>query len=195
MDNSIEDRILDSAERLMGRLGYQKMTMEDIARTADLGRRTIYLHFASKEEVALRTIDRIVDRLLDQLSQIARSSAAPEVKLRQMLVARVQVRIESVQDYYHSFHDLFAALRPAYLLRRERYFTAEAAVFAEVLVEGRDRGVFDLTDEHAAARLLLTATNALLPYSLSVRELGAREEIIAQVEGIATLFLTGLLHR
>ena len=55
----MRDRILDSAERLMGRLGYQKMTMDDIAREAGIGRRTIYLHFPGKEETGLATIDRI----------------------------------------------------------------------------------------------------------------------------------------
>ena len=39
----MRDRILDSAERLLDRLGYQKMTVDDIAREAGVGRRTIYL--------------------------------------------------------------------------------------------------------------------------------------------------------
>ena len=43
------DRILDAAERLLARFGYKKTTMEDIAREAGLGKRTLYLHFASKE--------------------------------------------------------------------------------------------------------------------------------------------------
>ena len=61
------DRLLDAAERLLARLGYQKTTMEDLAREAGLGKRTIYLHFAGKEEVMLSTIDRIVKRLLGSL--------------------------------------------------------------------------------------------------------------------------------
>ncbi len=60
---SMRDRILDATERLLGRLGYRKTTMDDIAAEAGVGRRTIYLHFPGKEEVALATIDRIVERL------------------------------------------------------------------------------------------------------------------------------------
>ena len=51
----MRDRILDATERLLGRLGYQKTTMDDIAIEAAIGRRTIYLHFAGKEAVALAT--------------------------------------------------------------------------------------------------------------------------------------------
>ena len=45
------DRILDAAERLLARIGYKKTTMEDIAREVGPGKRTLYLHFASKESL------------------------------------------------------------------------------------------------------------------------------------------------
>ena len=48
-------------------LGYRKMTMEDVAKEAGIGKRTIYVHFPSKEEVALASIDRVVDRLTSRL--------------------------------------------------------------------------------------------------------------------------------
>jgi AcrR family transcriptional regulator len=63
--------ILDAVDRLLGRYGYQKMTMDDLAREAGISKRTIYLHFPGKEAVALASIDRVVDRLLDQLQAIA----------------------------------------------------------------------------------------------------------------------------
>src|ERR1043165_1421361 len=58
------DLILDAAERLIGFLGYSKTTMDDVAKAAGVGKRTIYVYFPSKEEVILCTIDRIVDRLV-----------------------------------------------------------------------------------------------------------------------------------
>ena len=39
MSGSTRDLILDATERLLGRLGYQKTTMEDIAREAGIGKR------------------------------------------------------------------------------------------------------------------------------------------------------------
>lgn len=39
------DRILDAAERLLGRFGYRKMTVEDIAVEARIGNGTVYLSF------------------------------------------------------------------------------------------------------------------------------------------------------
>src|SRR5579859_2570044 len=163
----MRDLILDAAEHLLTRYGYRKMTIDDIAREAGIGRRTIYLHFSGKEEVALCSIDRVVERLLEALRLIATGSGGPEQRLRQMLVTRVLFRFDSVHDYYGSLDGLFEALRPAYMARRGRYFEAEAQLFAEVLIEGVRAGAFAHTEVTQSASTLLLATNALLPYSLS----------------------------
>jgi hypothetical protein len=87
------------------------------------------------------------------------------------------------------------ALCPAYVTRRRRYFAAEAAIISDVLCAGREAGVFTLDDAPATAHLLLLATNSLLPYSLSRRELGKRKEVKEQVGRIADLLLDGLRRR
>ncbi|MGW2198666.1 helix-turn-helix domain-containing protein, partial [Streptosporangium sp. NPDC001682] len=38
------DRILDAAAELLVRLGYRKVTIDDIARLAGIGKGTVYLH-------------------------------------------------------------------------------------------------------------------------------------------------------
>src|SRR6516225_5249986 len=86
MAEDMRNRILDATERLLARLGYQKTTMDDIAREAGIGKRTIYLHFPSKEEVALGSIDRIVERLKERLQTLALSGESPAERLRQMLL-------------------------------------------------------------------------------------------------------------
>lgn len=191
----MRDLILDATERLLTRYGYRKMTIDDIAREAGIGRRTIYLHFSGKEEVALCSIDRVVERLLEALRNIAAGSGRPEERLRQMLVTRVLFRFDSVQDYHGSLDGLFEALRPAYIARRARYFEAEAQLFADVLKEGVRTDAFACTEVAQSASTLLLATNALLPYSLSVNELGKREEVEQSASRIADMLIYGLRRR
>lgn len=191
----IRDLILDATDRLLARYGYKKMTMEDLAQEVGIGKGTIYLHFPSKEDVVLSHVDRIVARLKDELRRIARGTGAPAVRLRRMLVLRVMFRFDSVQHYTESLSDLLAALRPGLLARRRRHFEDEAEVIAEVLAEGRREGVFNFRDAVTTARTLLTATNALLPYSLSARELGSRAELETEAARVVEMLLTGLLLR
>src|SRR4026209_2958596 len=192
---TVKEAILDATDRLLARFGYRKMTVEDIAAEAGIGKGTIYLHFASKEEVVLSHVDRIVDRLKDRLREIGNSAAPAAERLRRMLLMRVMFRFDSIQHYTQSLNDLLAALRPGMLARRGLYFEAEAQIFAEVLMKGRDAGEFQFDDEHATAHALLQATNGLLPYSLSTTELGERQDVEQRAADVADLMLHGLLSR
>jgi AcrR family transcriptional regulator len=195
VDQSMPDRILDATERLLARYGYRKMTMDDIAQEAGIGKRTIYVHFPSKEEVALASIDRVVARLQQRLRELSSGPDSVSRRLRYMLLCRVLFRFDSVRDYSHSLDDLFESLRPAYMARRQRYFAQEAAIFTEILSEGMAAGVFRRGDPTTQAHTLLLATNSLLPYSLSIEELGQREEVEARAGHIADLLLAGLQAR
>jgi AcrR family transcriptional regulator len=189
------DAILDATDHLLARYGYRKMTIEDIAREAGIGKGSVYLHFESKEEVVLSHVDRIVERLKERLWAIARTEATAAIRLRLMLLARVLFRFDSVQHYTQSLNDLLAALRPSLLARRARYFDQEAQILADVLAEGRAAGEFQFGDALSTAYALLHATNSLLPYSLSTIELGERDEVKERAEQIADLILHGLLVR
>jgi AcrR family transcriptional regulator len=191
----VKDAILDATDRLLARYGYRKMTVEDIASEAHIGKGTIYLHFASKEEVVLSHVDRIVDRLNERLQEICRSEATAAERLREMLLTRVMFRFDSIQHYTQSLNDLLSALRPGLLARRAQYFEAEAQIFAEVLLKGRAAGEFAFEDEHATAHAMLQATNGLLPYSLSTTELGERQDVERRAADVADLILRGLLSR
>lgn len=188
----VRDAILDAAERLLARFGYRKMTVEDIAREAGIGKGTIYLHFESKEEVVLSHVDRIVERVKARLLEIAGSEAPVGTRVRVMLLTRVLVRFDAATPYSQSLNDLLSALRPGLLARRARYFEDEARIFEEILTRGQDTGEFEFGDARAAAVTLLDATNSLLPYSLSTAELGARDEVSARAGNIADLLLAGL---
>lgn len=188
----IRESILDATDRLLARYGYQKMTIDDLAQEVGIGKGTVYLHFSSKEEVALSHIDRIIERLRERLLSIAQRDAPPAERLRQMLIERVIFRFDSVQHYTQSLNDLLAALRPRLLARRQRYFAEEMRLFAEVLDEGRRLKMFAIADAQLVAESFLIATNSLLPYSLSTRELGERADIEEKISRLADLLLAGV---
>lgn len=193
--STTRDAILDATDKLLAEHGYRKMTIDDLAREVGIGKGSVYLHFSSKEEIALSHIDRMIEQLKTRLRKIAASDASCEVRVRQMLMERVLYRFDSVQHYSQSLNELLGSVRGNLLERRRRYFHEEAQIFAEVIEEGFGLGVFHGEDAFDKADLLLLATNSLLPYSLSTRELGKRAEIGARTEAISTLLLDGLKTR
>ncbi|HEX5031773.1 MAG TPA: TetR/AcrR family transcriptional regulator [Candidatus Eisenbacteria bacterium] len=188
----LRDAILDATNDLLGRYGYNKMTVEDIADEVGIGKGTIYLHFPSKEEVVLSTIDRMVDRLLVKLAEIAEGPGSVSSRLESMLIARILYRFDHRHHDSKSMDELLSALRSPYLARRERYFAAEAAVLAEVLEEGRAHHELSVDDVAVTAQTLVLATNALLPSNLSARELGKRKHVAEQATALARLLVRGL---
>src|SRR5436309_8620440 len=123
-------RILDAAERLLGRYGYRKMTVDDIAAEAGIGKGTVYLSFPSKEEVVLGTVDRIVDAVCEEMARLAVSQKPVEERIRAMLMARILIRFDRVAEYRESLNDLPSAVRKGLLARRERHFARETEVLA-----------------------------------------------------------------
>jgi AcrR family transcriptional regulator len=192
---SMEDRILDGWNRLLARYGYRKLTMDDLASEVGIGKGTIYLYFRSKEDLVYSHIDRVVRQLIERLKRVLRSTLSPGDKLREMIVLRVMFRFDAVQDFPESLSEMFRDFRAGVLERREHYFKEEAKIFAAVLTQGQRAEVFRKTDRFTTANAILATTNSLLPFHLSARELGKRQDIEKTASMITDLLLNGLLQR
>jgi AcrR family transcriptional regulator len=189
----IRDLILDAVDGLLARFGYRKMTMEDVARQVGIGKGTIYLHFSSKEELVLAHIDRIAETVVRKIGEIAGAPDPVDRRLRRMLVLRVLHRFDSVSHYSESLGDLLSSVRASLIVRRQAWFEKEAAVFEGVLRDGARLGTLDCPDPRTTSFVLIQSTNSLLPFSLSPRELGRKEEVEGEVGRIADLLIKGLL--
>ncbi len=190
----VREALLDATDRLLVRSGYQKMTIDELASEVGIGKGSVYLHFPSKEEIALSHIDRIIERLKGELEIIAEQKISAAEKLRRMLLKRVLFRFDSVQHYTQSINDLLAALRPKLLARRKGYFEEESKIFARVIEEGIMNKTFSAGNAQEIAETLLLATNSLLPFSLTTKELGERADLEAKTLRLANLLLEGLLN-
>ncbi len=191
----VREAILDATDLLLSRFGYQKMTIDDLAKEVGIGKGSVYLHFTSKEEIVLSHIDRIIEQLKGKLSAIAKGDSPAEERLQKMLKTRVLHRFESVQHYTQNLNDLLSAIRPNFLARRESYFVEEARIFAAVIEEGQLSGKFKAGAAAEIAESIILATNSLLPFNLTTAELGARQDIEAKTLRLANLLLEGLINR
>lgn len=98
--NERADRILDAAGDLLTRMGYRKVTIDDIARRAGIGKGTVYLHWRTKRQLfdallireSIRSSTAIVELLRDDPAQ-----ARPHRFLRDLFTAvREQPLLEAI---------------------------------------------------------------------------------------------------
>jgi AcrR family transcriptional regulator len=67
------ERVLDSAAELLVRWGYRRVTIEDVAKHAGIGKGTVYLHFRTKDAlfltVLLRSHHAVVARMAERMER------------------------------------------------------------------------------------------------------------------------------
>jgi AcrR family transcriptional regulator len=143
------EHILDVAGDLLLRWGYQRVTMEDIAEKADVGKGTIYLHWKNREALFLAVMQREMAASADDL--VRAMTADPETVVLHRLT---QLHVGNILS------------RP--LLRA--LFTTDPEVLGKLAVklqEHQDPRHGELFNEY----LRLLADNGLLRDDRSVEEL------------------------
>jgi AcrR family transcriptional regulator len=61
------ERILDVATELLERWGYKRLTMDDVAAQADIGKGTIYLHWKTREALFEAVVERKIHGMIQEL--------------------------------------------------------------------------------------------------------------------------------
>lgn len=65
MDNSKKEQIRKAALTVFARRGFHTTTVADIAEEAGIAKGTVYLYYASKEDILIATFRRYIDKMLD----------------------------------------------------------------------------------------------------------------------------------
>ena len=149
--------ILKSAAAAFRKLGYHGATVEQIASALRMKKGNLYYYFRNKEEILFACHQYSLDRLLALLEEVQHSGAAPEEKLRRLIVTFVH----TILDELHGtalFLDL-EALTPAHLkaviVRRDQFDRG----MRQVIQEGVASGSFGSIDAKLLSFAILGAVN------------------------------------
>jgi TetR/AcrR family transcriptional regulator, fatty acid metabolism regulator protein len=140
-----EGLILRAAADLFVERGYHETSMEDIAAHVGIAKGTVYLHFASKEDLALAYVTQGARRFASALDTILASDETPRAKLGAVLDRTFSAMSENISQ---ALATIFR--NPEIIMRmRERHDDMSAVWrepmrrLSEVLNEGKALGEFD----------------------------------------------------
>ena len=68
-DSARQERVLAVALEVFGRYGFRKASMDEIARSADISRQGLYLHFANKEALFRAAVRQELETALGDVSR------------------------------------------------------------------------------------------------------------------------------
>ena len=151
--NKTTNVLIEAARVLFTRNGYDHTTMTDIAREAKKGRRTLYVHFPSKEVLLRSVIEMELNKILDVLRAIAEKEVSADRKIMEFVISR----LNNVRHTIFRNGSLRADFTRFYLTIdsiRRKYDKIEISLIRSILVEGRNQGLFRFDDADVMATLI-----------------------------------------
>ena len=189
---ALRDRLLAAAGPLLARYGYRRMTVDDLAEAAQVGKGTVYLYFESKQTIALTVIQELVGEVIGRLERIAEADEPPDERVAAMLEVRALGRFDAFAPYADTLAEILSSIRQPLMDQRARQLTREATLLATVLRQFPGGTGAPAVKIRALAHGLVDGTNAFLPFYLTREELKDRQELRRRVRAVARVLTRGV---
>lgn len=192
VEESTRTRILQAAQRLFARKGYDGTTTRDLASAANVAEGTLFRHFANKKailvEVATRGWVEILTDLLTELSEMGSYKAVAQVMRRRMLRMRESHDLMRVCFMEAQFHPELRDRIQSEIIDK---MTDVAEAFFETAME---RGVYRKMNPKIVAQVFLGMFAVAGFSDNTIIDPNASPESMKEMaEGIADIFLRGVL--
>ncbi len=138
-----KDSIIAVALRVFGKLGVYKTTMNDIAKAAKKGRRTIYQYFKSKEEIYQAVLEKETANMVVPMKAIVKSDLTPDKKLRDYAHQRIN-SINRIAENHNAFKIGFIQNDKVILKLRKRFDRFDSELLTKIVKEGSVKGEFKI---------------------------------------------------
>lgn len=187
-------RILQAAQRLFARRGFDGTTTRDLAQAAGVAEGTLFRHFENKKailiEVATQGWIEILTDLLTELSEMGSYKAIAQVMRKRMLNLHHNADLFRVCFMEAQFHpDLRDRIQSEVIAK----MTDVAEAFFQTAME---QGIYRPMNPRIVAQVFLGMfTVAGFSRSTVISEDASPHEMQEMAEGIADIFLNGVLSQ
>lgn len=152
--------ILDAAQKRLGRYGYEKTTMSEIAADVHLSKASLYYYFPDKESLWSAVLAREQEEFFRLMTGRIQKIRDPE----KMIVEFVRMR----HEYFTTFLNLakfrfsdFYQIHPNFREIIDSLRSREAKQVTEILKRGKKEGVFRIKKPEETALLFLEILHGL----------------------------------
>jgi len=168
MSNLKSELIVNTAQKLFARFGFNKTTVDEVASLAHIGKSTVYHYFNSKEDIFRAVVKKESQALSQKIRKAIHKASTPQEKLRAYIVTRTK--------YLNRLVNFYSALKQEYLEHysfieriRKKDLQGEIEIVNAILEEGMIKGVFYLEDLELTAFAIATALKGLeYPWAMEV---------------------------
>lgn len=150
--------IIEAAQHLFMTQEYEKTTMQDVMTELGIAKGTIYHYFPSKEALLEAVVENIIDTTLERMQTRVQETQGDALK-------KLQVLIEAGNVASAHSNILEGLNRPGNEAMHTRLLAAtiikQAPLYAEVIKQGCDEGIFQTCYPLECAEFILSAVQFL----------------------------------
>jgi AcrR family transcriptional regulator len=154
------EKILAVAARMFGKYGFQRTTVDEIARAAHKAKGSVYYYFKSKEELFLAVVTQEINVLKSGLTRVIVDSQDATGMIRSYMINRMVLMKDAI-NYHESlkadFVDDFSFLNES----REDFARFEIGLMKAILDRGVRELKFQIQDTRATAQVIILAMKAI----------------------------------
>lgn len=141
-DGKQRNAILGNAMHLFGKQGFNGTSMRDIATAVGILPGSLYAHINGKEALLFEIVADGINRFIAAVAPHAQASSDPVERMRQMIVAHVEIvadNPERSQVVFHQWRYLTGDSLPQAVAKRQEYENYFIKVFQDGVGEGKFR--------------------------------------------------------
>lgn len=154
----IRDDIINSAQIVFSKYGYERTTIELIAKEAGRGKSTLYYYFKNKEDIFVAVIDKEWNFLQRETIKIINSDSDTQTIFRKFSLKRFQLA-DQVKNYTEALKTEFFKQNKEIRKHIKKYMELEIFGVKQILLKGivnNELGISE--DEVDAIALSITIT-------------------------------------
>jgi TetR/AcrR family transcriptional regulator, cholesterol catabolism regulator len=181
------DLILESAAQVFCQKGYNGASMADIAKVVGLQKATLYHHFGSKQEILAELLDRAMEIVTENMTQVLLLDCRPDEKIKLAMRAYLQVLCEQPDlssVLLLEYRSLEKELYKRHIVNRDKF----EKLWRDLIREGVDSGTLRSESVSMTVRAMLGVMNWTITWYRSEGKLSGEE--IADM--FSNLFLDGI---
>ncbi|MDX9905766.1 MAG: TetR/AcrR family transcriptional regulator [Bacteroidales bacterium] len=154
------DKILAVAAKMFGKYGFQKTTVDEIARTAHKAKGSVYYYYKSKEDLFLAVVMQEIQYLKTGLTRVIVDSQDATGMIRNYLMNRMLLMKDAV-NYHESLKADFVADFSFLNDCREDFTRFEIDLMKAIIDRGIRENRFQIKDSYATAQVIILAMKAI----------------------------------
>lgn len=183
-----EAAILDAGRQLFLRHGVRRTRVEEICRAAGVSKRTFYLRFRNREDLATRVLDLLVNESQRRIEAILAAEMPIEDKVRAIIAAKSHLAAEASEELYHELMTDDSALGELARQRQRDWDERVRRFYREAQARGQIRQDIDVD---LLMFMLVRAREIIDDPSL----LAIEPDFSRRVESVLKLFFYGIVPR